>query len=235
MTVIEAKEIRKKYLMGSQTVNALDGLDVEIHKGDFVSIMGPSGSGKSTLMNILGCLDKPTSGEYRLSGVDVTSFSRNELAQIRNEKIGFVFQGFNLLPKYTAMENVEIPMMYKGIPKEERDLYSQQALDKVGLSHRYYHFPSEMSGGEQQRVAIARALISEPEMILADEPTGNLDSKTGQDILELLKKLNQQGVTIILITHDRKIAENADTIIELVDGKVHNTIQLKKRLTNEGN
>ena len=204
--------------MGEQKVSALDGVDFSIEKGEFVAIMGPSGSGKSTLMNLLGCLDLPSSGIYRLENLDIQHLKSNQLAEVRNRRIGFVFQSFNLLPRATALENTELPLLYGRVPKSTEIAF--QALERVGLAHRAKHKPTELSGGECQRVAIARALVNGPAIILADEPTGNLDSVTGKEILALFLELNQEGVTLILVTHEQEIAQQAKRIIQMRDGKI---------------
>lgn len=219
-SLIKIKDISKVYKMGRQELKVLDNVSLKIEKGEFVSILGPSGSGKSTLMNILGCIDTPTSGGYILDGRDIKSSSDDELATIRNQKIGFVFQRFNLLPKYTAIHNTEIPLILRGVARKEATIRAEKMLDLVGLSERKNHTPMELSGGQQQRVAIARALIGDPEIILADEPTGNLDSKSGQEIIDLFTKLNNEGNTIILITHDISIAQKTKRIIEVMDGRI---------------
>ena len=204
--------------MGEQKVSALDGVDFSIEKGEFVAIMGPSGSGKSTLMNLLGCLDLPSSGIYRLENLDIQDLKPDQLAEVRNRRIGFVFQSFNLLPRATALENTELPLLYGRVPKSTEIAF--QALERVGLAHRAKHKPTELSGGERQRVAIARALVNSPAIILADEPTGNLDSTTGKEILNLFLELNHEGVTLILVTHEQKIAEQAKRIMQMRDGKI---------------
>jgi putative ABC transport system ATP-binding protein len=219
-SLILAEDIWKIYKMGKQEVQALRGVSFSIKKNEFVAIMGPSGSGKSTIMNIVGCLDTPTKGKYYLKGKLVSTLSDNELAYIRNREIGFVFQVFNLLPRATAYQNVEIPLIYKGTKKKEREERTQRALEMVEMTERKDHRPSELSGGERQRVAIARALVNEPSLLLADEPTGNLDSKTGQEILNLFRKIHDQGNTIIIVTHDREIAQHAHRIITIRDGKI---------------
>jgi putative ABC transport system ATP-binding protein len=221
--LIQVRNLKKVYGAEDATVYALDGVDVTIDRGEFVAIMGPSGSGKSTLMNILGCLDRPTSGEYFLDGRDVSKLGKNELAEVRNQKLGFIFQSFNLLPRLTSLENVMMPMLYD--LKESENIHAQQqrataALESVGLGHRVYHRPSQLSGGQQQRVAIARALINRPPVILADEPTGNLDSRSSVEVLDLLHQLHQQGVTIVMVTHEPDVARNAQRIIWVHDGKV---------------
>jgi len=216
--LIEVERLFKTYQMGSQKVSALDGVDFRIVKGEFVAIMGPSGSGKSTLMNLLGCLDLPSSGIYRLENLDIQHLKSNQLAEVRNRRIGFVFQSFNLLPRATALENTELPLLYGRVPKSTEIAF--QALERVGLAHRAKHKPTELSGGECQRVAIARALVNGPAIILADEPTGNLDSVTGKEILALFLELNQEGVTLILVTHEQEIAQQTKRIIQMRDGKI---------------
>lgn len=219
--VIETKDLKKIYTMGTVEVRALDGVSFSIDRGDVVAIMGPSGSGKSTLMNLLGCLDRPTSGNYLLDGEEVHTLDDDQLASIRNRKVGFVFQSFNLLPRATALSNVELPMRYAGIEKKVRLERSGSALESVGLGDRIHHKPTELSGGQQQRVAVARALVNDPAILMADEPTGNLDSKSGKEIMELLKDLNQQrGTTLIIVTHDPMIAAQANRIIRLRDGLI---------------
>lgn len=218
--MIRTENLRKYYSMGDNTVKALDGISLNISKGSFVAIVGPSGSGKSTLMNILGCLDVPTSGRYYLDGVEVSSMNDNQLARIRNEKIGFVFQGFNLVSKLTALENVELPLIYAGIGGRKRARLAKEALESVGLGNRLDHMPTELSGGQQQRVAIARALVTNPPLILADEPTGNLDSHSGQEIIDIFKNLHSLGNTIVLITHDDHVAMQANRVIRILDGTI---------------
>lgn len=218
--IIELKKVRKHYEMGKELVKALDGIDVEIKKGDFVAIVGPSGSGKSTMMNMIGALDLATEGKICLDGEDIESMEESELAQIRGRKIGFVFQTFNLIPTLTASENIILPMLFQEIDKEEMDDRLAKILKKVNLEHRKNHLPNELSGGERQRVAIARALANNPEVILADEPTGNLDSKTGKDIMKIFSDLNKQGKTIILVTHDLDLTKYASKILKLKDGKL---------------
>ena len=218
--VISMKGITKIYNVGGEEVRALDGASLEICEGEFVSIIGPSGSGKSTLMNIMGCLDVQDSGEYKLDGQEIERYSEDELAKIRNKKIGFVFQNFNLLSKMTALSNVELPLIYQRVPANERKEMAKQALERVGLLERSTHKPAELSGGQQQRVAIARALATKPSILLADEPTGNLDSKTGEEIMRLFKELNAQGHTIVFITHNDDIAKQAQRCIRIMDGRV---------------
>ena len=218
--MIDIKNMSKIYEMGENKVYALNHINLNIKEHEFVSIIGPSGSGKSTLMNMLGCLDVPTEGTYILDGKPISKMSDDELAIIRNQKIGFVFQGFNLLSKLTAIENVELPLIYQNVPAKERRERAKKALESVGLEERIHHTPNELSGGQQQRVAIARALITNPPLILADEPTGNLDSKSGKEVMEIFKKLNEQGNTIVLITHDNDIAKQAKRIIRIQDGRL---------------
>ncbi len=220
MALIEIRDMYKIYEMGSERVHALDGVNLKIDEQEFVAIVGASGSGKSTLMNMIGCLDTPTSGTYLLDGEDISRFSDKRLAKVRNQKIGFIFQQFNLLKKMTAFENVERPAKYAGIKKQERRERTLEAIDKVGLGDRMKHKPAALSGGQQQRVAIARALINKPPVILADEPTGNLDSKSSKEIMAMMKELHAAGNTIILITHDSGIAGQADRVIQLFDGKI---------------
>jgi putative ABC transport system ATP-binding protein len=220
MALIEARDLVKSYSMGDQTVHALRGVSLDIAEGEFVAIMGASGSGKSTLMNILGCLDLPSSGHYRLAGEAVETMQPDQLASIRNRRIGFVFQQFNLLPRTSALENVELPMVYSGVKAAERHARAQDALRTVGLGERMHHTPAELSGGQQQRVAIARALVNHPQLILADEPTGALDSETSEDIMRLLTQLNQHGMTVVLVTHEHDIAEWARRRIVFKDGHV---------------
>jgi len=219
--MIEICNMSKIYRIGNVAVKALDNISLSIKQHEFVSIVGPSGSGKSTLMNMIGCLDVPTSGEYCLDGMEVSGLTDDQLAYIRNHKIGFVFQGFNLIQKLNALENVELPLIYQGIPTMERYERSVEALKLVGLEDRIHHRPAELSGGQQQRVAIARALVGNPQIILADEPTGNLDSKSGKDIINLLKELHLKGSTIVLITHDNDIAMMAERIVWIQDGQIN--------------
>jgi putative ABC transport system ATP-binding protein len=218
--IIVAEDIHKIYKMGDVDVHALRGVSLKIKRGEFVSIMGSSGSGKSTFMNIIGCLDTPTSGKYFLEGSDISSLGKDELAEIRNKKIGFVFQNFNLLPRATATENVELPLIYNGTPSNRRIKRAKEALIMLGLGGRERHYPSQLSGGQQQRVAIARAIINEPSIILADEPTGNLDTSTSTEIMAIFKMLNQRGKTIIMVTHETDIAAYAQRIVLFRDGKV---------------
>ena len=217
--LIKVMDLCKIYNPGENEVRALDHVNLEIDRGEFVAIIGQSGSGKSTFMNMLGCLDIPTSGKYYLNGTDVSTMSDNELSLVRNKEIGFIFQGFNLIPNLTAVENVELPLIYRGIDKKERRKLATEALEMVGLSHRIHHKPSEMSGGQQQRVAIARAIAAKPPVILADEPTGNLDSASSKEILNILKNLHKDGRTVILITHDDGIAARAKRVVRIMDGK----------------
>ena len=219
-SLVGINNLKKTYVMGSNIVRALDGIDIDIKHGEYISVAGPSGSGKSTLMNMIGCLDVPDSGSYMLDGVDVSDMNDRELAAIRSEKIGFVFQGFNLLPKFTALENVELPLIYRGYNHKKRKEMAIEALDRVGLGDRIYHRPTELSGGQMQRVAVARALAGNPPIILADEPTGNLDTNTGNEILEMISEIHSQGNTIILITHDTLLAKKANRKIEIRDGLI---------------
>lgn len=221
--IINVNSLRKVYGKGDAAVNALDGVDLQIYPGEFVAIMGPSGSGKSTLMNIIGCLDTPTSGEYYLNGKDVSQLAKNDLARIRNQHLGFIFQSFNLLPRLSAQENVMLPMIYQENSSESKQMQKQRAqkmLESVGLGQRLHHRPSELSGGQQQRVAIARALINSPSVILADEPTGNLDSHSNLEILDILHQLHNSGVSIAMVTHAHDVAKHADRIICMLDGKI---------------
>jgi putative ABC transport system ATP-binding protein len=218
--VIRTKEISKMYKMGSETIHALQSITIDINRGEYVAFMGPSGSGKSTLMNIIGCLDSPTAGQYILNEKDVSDLSENELAEIRNKEIGFVFQTFNLLPRASSLENVALPLIYAGVGKSIREERAQKALENVGLGDRSGHKPNELSGGQRQRVAIARALINNPSIILADEPTGNLDSKTSHDIMDLFQDLHNRGNTIIMVTHEDDIAHCAHRIVRLRDGLI---------------
>ena len=227
MTLISLKSIYKIYNVGGEEVRALDGIDLDINENEYLAIMGPSGSGKSTLMNMVGCLDTPTSGIYEFEGEMVQVMDDSQLASIRNRKIGFVFQTFNLLPKATAQHNVEIPLVYANIRKRQRVEMASKALDSVGLSDRSHHRPNELSGGQRQRVAIARALVNNPSIILADEPTGNLDSKSGHEIMNILDDLHQKGNTIILVTHEDDIAQHAHRVIRLLDGEITEDLKIK--------
>lgn len=218
--VIRIEGITKFYQMGTETIKALNGIDLDIRKNEYMALMGPSGSGKSTLMNILGCLDSPTSGKYLLNNENVADLYDDELAEIRNKEIGFVFQTFNLLPRLSSLANVALPMIYKGVKRKERDRKAEEMLSQVGLGERVHHKPNELSGGQRQRVAIARALINEPTLILADEPTGNLDSKTSYEIMEILDNIHQQGNTVVLVTHEEDIAQHAKRIVRLRDGVI---------------
>ena len=218
--IIKTENLTKDYETGTQVVSALKGIDLSVEKGEFLSIMGPSGSGKTTLMNIIGCLDSPTNGSYYLNNKQVSKLDDDELAQIRNEEIGFVFQSFHLLARNTAFDNVMLPLKYAGVNKEEATKRSNDVLDLVGLSSRSKHTPAELSGGQQQRVAIARALVNKPSILFADEPTGNLDSKTGEDVMKIFKDLNQNGQTIILITHEDSVAKQSNRIITIMDGLI---------------
>jgi putative ABC transport system ATP-binding protein len=229
--VIRLENVYKTYDLGEVQVHALRGVSLEIHAGEFVAVMGASGSGKSTLMNILGCLDKPTKGHYFLDGVDVSGMEKSDLARIRNHKLGFVFQGFNLLSRTSALENVELPTIYAGISLEEREARAKESLARVGLAERSHHHPSQLSGGQQQRVAIARALVNRPAILLADEPTGNLDSRTSVEIMDILQSLNQEnGLTVALVTHEPDIAQYAKRVLEFRDGKIKKDVQVKDRL-----
>tara|TARA_Y100001936_G_scaffold220943_1_gene235519 strand:- start:487 stop:1176 length:690 start_codon:yes stop_codon:yes gene_type:complete len=229
MTLISLKSIYKIYNVGGEEVRALDGIDLDINENEYLAIMGPSGSGKSTLMNMVGCLDTPTSGIYEFEGEMVQVMDDSQLASIRNRKIGFVFQTFNLLPKATAQYNVEIPLVYANIRKRQRVEMASKALESVGLSDRSHHRPNELSGGQRQRVAIARALVNNPSIILADEPTGNLDSKSGHEIMNILDDLHQKGNTIILVTHEDDIAQHAHRVIRLLDGEITEDLNIKSK------
>ena len=228
-TVIRVEDVHKYYDLGETRVHALRGVSVEIQRGEFLAIMGASGSGKSTFMNILGCLDRPSSGQYLLEGVDVSKHDKKTLALIRNQKLGFVFQGFNLLARTTALENTELPTLYTKIDKAERQKRAAEALAMVGLADRAEHFPSQMSGGQQQRVAIARALVNHPSILLADEPTGNLDSRTSVEIMEILQNLNDKGVTIVLVTHELDISQFAKRVLVFRDGKIRKDESVRHR------
>lgn len=228
MTLIETNNLWKTYEMGSEKVHALRGVSLRISRGEYVAIMGPSGSGKSTLMNLIGCLDTPSEGDYTLNDKHVAKLNDDELANIRNREIGFVFQTFNLLPRATALHNVELPLIYNGTPSKEREEMAKVALEKVDLGDRMLHKPSELSGGQRQRVAIARALVNNPSIILADEPTGNLDSKTSQEIMRLFDDLHSQGNTIITVTHERDIAEHAHRVLSILDGAIDSDEQISE-------
>ncbi len=230
MPIIHIKDVVKTYDMGAELVHALSGVSLDIEANEYVAIMGPSGSGKSTLMNVVGCLDTPTSGLYDFEGQNVGELDDNQLAEIRNKKIGFVFQTFNLLPRSTALHNVELPLIYAGIPASKRREKAEKALTEVGLGDRMTHRPNELSGGQRQRVAVARALVNDPSIILADEPTGNLDSKTGIEIMQLLSVLHKEGNTIILVTHEEDIAAHAHRIIRLFDGKIASDVAVENPL-----
>ena len=225
MGIIETRDLWKTYVMGSEEIHALRGVSIIIERGEYVAIMGPSGSGKSTLMNLIGCLDTPSKGSYLLNGKQVSEMNDNELARIRNEEIGFVFQTFNLLPRASALHNVELPLIYAGVPSKDRQERAKDALKKVELEERMMHKPNELSGGQRQRVAIARALVNNPSILLADEPTGNLDSKTGVEIMALFDKLHAGGNTIVLVTHEADIAAHAHRVIYVRDGQVEKDVQ----------
>jgi putative ABC transport system ATP-binding protein len=227
--VIQAEDIRKTYESGDVAVQALRGVSLSLEAGDFVAIMGSSGSGKSSFMNVMGCLDRPTSGVYRLNGEDVSRLSRDALARVRGRSLGFVFQGFNLLPRTSAIENVELPMVYQGVPAKERHARAVEALERVGLGKRLDHTPAQLSGGQQQRVAIARALVNRPKLLLADEPTGNLDSKTSVEVMGIFQRLNEEGLTILLVTHEPDIAEHAKRVVTFKDGLILSDVAVTHR------
>jgi len=229
--LIDIRDVRKIYVMGTNEVRALDGVDLQVQKGEYLAIMGPSGSGKSTLMNMIGCLDTPTSGSYKLRGTEIREREDDELARIRNQEIGFIFQTFNLLPRADALHNVELPLIYAGKPAKERRARAKELLDLVGLGDRMHHRPNELSGGQRQRVAIARALVNNPSIVLADEPTGNLDTKTGHEIMTLLEEIHRKGNTVILVTHEEEVAALAHRIVRLRDGLIESD---QKRATSAG-
>jgi len=230
--IIKLKNVARYYEMGEAIVKALDGLNIDVNKGDFVAIMGVSGSGKSTAMNLVGSLDLPTSGSVYLDSENISTLEESELAQIRGRKIGFIFQSFNLVPNLTAKENVVLPMIFQGVRKEEREAKAEELLALVELQDRMHHYPNQLSGGQQQRVAIARALANDPEVILADEPTGNLDTKTGEKVINFLEQLNKKGKTIIMVTHDQKLAANAEIIYNIKDGKIEKITRKSKKHKN---
>ena len=229
MSLLELKNIGKQYIIGTEEINALRKIDLNIEKGEYVALMGPSGSGKSTLMNIIGCLDTPGRGEYFLNGKEVSRMTENELAEIRNKEIGFIFQTFNLVPRSNALENVALPLVYAGIKRDERARRAKESLTKVGLADRITHKPNELSGGQRQRVAVARALVNNPSIILADEPTGNLDSKTSEEIMKLFNEIHRLGNTIIVVTHEEDIAQHALRIVRIKDGMIESDLMNKKR------
>ena len=228
--VLETRDVTKTYLLESIEVNALRGVDVRIHRGEMVSIMGPSGSGKSTLMHIVGLLDRPSTGQVILDGEDVSEMSPNQLSALRNKHIGFVFQSFNLLPRTSALANVELPLVYAGVAGAERSRRAKEALERVGLGDRLGHFSSQLSGGQQQRVAIARALVNSPSIVLADEPTGNLDSRSGVEVMATLQELHEQGITVVLVTHDDRVSRHAERVISVFDGRVRSDVAVESRV-----
>ncbi len=232
MNIIEVKNLKKSYHDGETETKALDGVTFSVRKGEFLAIMGPSGSGKSTLLHVLGMLDDPTSGKFIFDGKDIGSYSRDELANLRNRKVGFVFQSFNLLPRTSVLENAKLPLVYSDVPEREWDSRARAVVESVGLGHRMFHQPSELSGGEKQRLAIARALINNPDIIFADEPTGNLDSKSGKNVMSIIQQLNEkEGRTIVLITHETSTAEHAERIIRLMDGVIESDLPVKNRMS----
>jgi len=228
--VLETRDVTKTYTLEAVEVNALCGVSVRIHQGEMVSIMGPSGSGKSTLMHIVGLLDRPTSGQVILDGEDASAMSPNQLSALRNRHIGFVFQSFNLLPRTSALANVELPLIYAGVAGAERSRRAREALERVGLGDRLGHFPSQLSGGQQQRVAIARALVNNPSIVLADEPTGNLDSRSGVEVMATLQELHAQGITVVLVTHDERVSRHAERVINVFDGRVRSDVRVEDRI-----
>ena len=234
MALIAVRDVHKTYKTGDVEVHALRGVSIDVESGEFIAIMGSSGSGKSTLMNLLGCLDRPTSGSYVLAGQEVSRLSRDELAEVRNEVLGFVFQSFNLLPRTSALENVELPLVYRGVRAGERHRRATTALEKVGLAERLDHTPAQLSGGQQQRVAIARAIVGDPKVILADEPTGNLDSKTSVEVMALFQELGRSGITVVLVTHEPDIAEFASRVIVVKDGLVRSDVRQDPKIAQAG-